>query len=99
VSPSDDADDVTTVDPADRDRLEERLAAFAGEAAVDVRPDGTVVASFGGRAEFAVGPDGAVAAGMALHAFEGTAERLRFDHDAGEIHVEGPEVDYTFRRP
>jgi hypothetical protein len=36
---------------------------------------------------------------MPLHEFAGDADRLVFDHDAGELHVEREDGRYTFRRP
>jgi hypothetical protein len=89
------------VDRTDRAALAEALEHFAD--AVTERDDGTLVAEFGASAHFAVEPDGSVDAGMALHDFEGPADRLAFDHDGGSIDVEfdadSQSVVYTFRRP
>jgi hypothetical protein len=40
-----------------------------------------------------------VDAGMPLHDFDGTADALHFDHDAGTIRIERGDVTYEFRRP
>ncbi|WP_276272263.1 hypothetical protein [Haloarcula litorea] len=92
------ADGGTDVEPTDRAALREHLERFAGT--VTERADGTLRAEFGGRAHFAVDPDGRVDAGMPLHTVDAVADRLTFDHEGGEVHVEGSSgLSYTFRRP
>ncbi|WP_254271500.1 hypothetical protein [Haloarcula marina] len=93
-------EDTTTVDPADRQALREHLGRFAGSTAVSEADDGTLTVEFSRSTFVAVGPNGAVSTGMPLHGFDGTAQRLVFDHRAGELHVEADGgVSYTFRRP
>ncbi|WP_336337951.1 hypothetical protein [Haloarcula brevis] len=88
------------VDPTDRTALRDHLERFAGADAVTEAADGTLRADFGGRAHVAVTPDGAIDTGMPLHSFDGTPERLVFDHDSGELRVElDGESVYVFRRP
>jgi len=91
----------TAVDPADREALRDHLEQFAGADRVRETEDGTLAAEFGGSTQFSVDPDGRVEGGMPLHGFDGPADRLQFDHDAGEIHVSAGDgaVSYTFRRP
>ncbi|PSQ05671.1 hypothetical protein BRC92_02190, partial [Halobacteriales archaeon QS_4_69_31] len=60
---------------------------------------GAVVADFRGVTHVTVHPDGRIETGMPLHEFAGDADRLVFDHDAGELHVEREDGRYTFRRP
>ncbi|MFC6976140.1 hypothetical protein ACFQL1_17940 [Halomicroarcula sp. GCM10025709] len=93
------SDGGTAVDPRDRDALSEHLRRFAGDGEVDEAGDGTLRVRFGRSTFVAVAPDGTVTTGMPLHGFDGTAERLVFDHDAGELHVAADGVSYTFRRP
>jgi len=95
------ADGGTTVDPADRELLRRQLEQFAGSENVTERSDGTLRAAFSRATFVAVGPDGHVSTGMPLHAFDAPADRLRFDHDDGELHVtgDGEKLSYTFRRP
>ena len=94
-------DDSATVDPTERETLRSHLEQFADEKRVTEAADGSLVAEFNQSARFSVNPTGHVTGGMALHTFEGPADRIRFDHDSGEIHVtaEKGAVDYTFRRP
>jgi len=91
-----------TVDPADVDAVRSNLEQFAGDA-VEEREDGALRVSFGSRTYITVAPGGHVDTGMPLHSFAGPADRLVFDHAAGELHVErdteGGPVSYTFRRP
>jgi len=96
-----DTDGGTAVDPADREGLRKHLEQFAGPDRVTEAADGTLAAEFSGSAYFAVDPDGRVEGGMPLHGFDGPADELRFDHEAGEIHVSADEgaISYTFRRP
>jgi len=94
-----DADEQSTVDPTDTDAVKRNLERFAGEAAVSEDEDGAVVANFRGVTHVTVHPDGQIETGMPLHEFAGAADRLRFDHDAGELHVEREGTSYTFRRP
>lgn len=91
--------DATAVDPTDTDAVRTHLVRFAGESAVSERADGAVVADFRGVTHVTVHPDGRVETGMPLHEFAGRADRLLFDHDAGELHVEREDGRYTFRRP
>jgi len=95
------ADGGTTVDPTDRETLRAHLEQFAGEDRVTESADGTLTADFSASTYVAVGPEGRVEGGMPLHGFDGPADRLRFDHESGEIHVSAEEgaVCYTFRRP
>lgn len=92
------SDDSTAVDPTDTDAVREHLKRFAGADAVSER-DGAVVADFRGVTHVTVHADGRVETGMPLHEFAGEADRLVFDHDAGELHVERDGTEYTFRRP
>ncbi|MDS0276242.1 hypothetical protein NDI85_00280 [Halomicroarcula sp. S1AR25-4] len=97
------ADGGTTVDPTDSEAVRSHLERFAGPNRVTERDDGTLTAEFGASTYVSVSPEGRVATGMPLHAFDAPADRLVFDHDAGELHVEGRsdggQVTYTFRRP
>ncbi|MBX0323614.1 hypothetical protein EGH21_11305 [Halomicroarcula sp. F13] len=97
------ADGGTTVDPTDREAVRRHLERFAGPENVTERDDGSLSAEFSRSTYVSVGADGHVATGMPLHAFDAPADRLVFDHDAGELHVEGGSgeetVAYTFRRP
>jgi len=95
------ADGGTAVEPTDRNALRTHLEQFAGEGRVTERSDGTLVAQFSQSTRFAVDTDGRVESGMPLHGFDGPADRLRFDHERGEIHVSADDgaVGYTFRRP
>lgn len=88
-----------TVDPVDRGALRHALERFAGGRAVTESDDGSLIADFRGTTHVTVRPDGRVETGMPLHEFSGAPDRLVFDHDAGELHVEGDGVSYTFRRP
>jgi hypothetical protein len=89
----------TVVDPADTGELRHNLERFAGTDAVSADGDGAVVADFRGVTHVTVHPDGRVETGMPLHEFAGVADRLVFDHDAGELRVEREDTSYTFRRP
>jgi len=91
--------DKTTVDPTDTEAVRDHLERFAGADAVTERSDGAVVADFRGVTHVTIHPDGRVETGMPLHEFAGRADRLVFDHDAGELHVERDDGRYTFRRP
>jgi len=95
------ADGGTTVDPVDRDLLRRQLEEFAGVENVTEQADGTLRAAFSRSTYVAVAPDGHVTTGMPLHSFDAAADRLRFDHDGGELHVTAAEksISYTFRRP
>jgi len=95
---TDTAPDGTPVDPVDTDAVRRQLERFAGSDAV-TETDGRLTAEFGRSTYVTVGSDGQVDTGMPLHSFEGTAERLVFDHDAGELHVVADGVSYTFRSP
>ncbi len=90
-----------TVDPRDRPTLRRHLERFGRD--VVEREDGTLAARFGGTTRFAVDPEGHVEAGMPLHEFDGIAEGLVFDHEAGTVTVvagEGADaLEYTFRAP
>jgi len=88
----------TAVDPTDTAAVREHLERFAGADRVSER-DGAVVADFRGVTHVTVHPDGRIETGMPLHEFAGDADRLVFDHDAGELHVEREDGRYTFRRP
>ncbi|WP_324757529.1 hypothetical protein [Haloarcula montana] len=92
------ADGGTAVDPTDSATVRDHLSRFAG---VDVErdDDGTLRATFGRSTFVAVAPDGTVTTGMPLHGFDGPAERLIFDHEAGALRIEADGVSYTFRRP
>jgi len=102
---SDSDDGPAAVDPTDAEEVRTHLERFAGADAVSERDDGTLVAEFRGVTHVTVRPDGRVETGMALHEFAGPADRLVFDHDAGELHVERADgsgesgISYTFRRP
>jgi hypothetical protein len=89
----------SAVDPTDTEAVRDHLERFAGDEAVTERADGAVVADFRGVTHVTVHPDGRIETGMPLHEFAGRAERLIFDHDAGELHVERDDGRYTFRRP
>jgi len=89
----------SAVDPTDTEAVRDHLERFAGAEAVTERADGAVVADFRGVTHVTVHPDGRIETGMPLHEFAGRAERLIFDHDAGELHVERDDGRYTFRRP
>ncbi len=95
------ADGGTTVDPTDREVLRQHLERFAGRDSVTESPDGTLTAEFSRSTFFSVDAEGRVDSGMPLHGFDGTADELRFDHDAAEVHVRADDaaVRYTFRRP
>lgn len=74
------------------------LRRFAGSREVTVE-DGRARVDFGS-AHVEVDRDGRVDTGMPLHEFESAAAvELVFDHEAGELHVRGEDVEYTFRRP
>ena len=88
----------TAVDPTDTAAVREHLERFAGADRVSER-DGAVVADFRGVTHVTVHPDRRIETGMPLHEFAGDADRLVFDHDAGELRVERDGTDYTFRRP
>ena len=88
----------TAVDPTDTDAVRRNLERFAGADRVSER-DGAIVADFRGVTHVTIHPDGRIETGMPLHEFAGEADRLVFDHDAGELRVERGETDYTFRRP
>ena len=88
----------TVVDPTDTDAVRRNLERFAGADRVAER-DGALVADFRGVTHVTIHPDGRIETGMPLHEFAGTADRLVFDHDAGELHVEREGTSYTFRRP
>jgi hypothetical protein len=90
----------SSVEPSDRTAVRDHLERFAGADAVTEANDGTLRADFGNRAHVTVAPDGTVDTGMPLHSFDGTPERLVFDHDSGELRAEldGGNV-YVFRRP
>jgi len=91
----------TAVDPADRAALRDHLEQFAGAHRVTESVNGTLAVEFSQSTYFLVDPDGCVQGGMPLHGFDGPADRLQFDHEAGEIHVSADDsaVSYTFRRP
>ncbi|KOX94322.1 hypothetical protein [Haloarcula rubripromontorii] len=90
----------SSVDPTDRAAVRDHLERFAGADAVTEADDGTLRAEFSGRTHVAVAPDGAVDTGMPLHSFDGTPERLVFDHDSGELRAELDDGGvYVFRRP
>lgn len=97
------ADGGTAIDPSDRETLRRHLERFAGTEKVTEADDGTLSAEFSQSTYVTVGPDGRIGSGMPLHAFDAPADTLRFDHDAGELHVEFGDgeatVSYTFRRP
>jgi hypothetical protein len=88
----------TAVDATDTEAVRRNLERFAGADRVSERDD-AVVADFRGVTHVTVHPDGRIETGMPLHEFAGTADRLVFDHDAGELHVEREGTSYTFRRP
>ena len=92
------SDSGTGVDPTDTDAVRQNLERFAGADRVTER-DGALVADFRGVTHVTVRPDGRIETGMPLHEFAGVADRLVFDHDAGELRVEREGTDYTFRRP
>lgn len=93
-------DSGSTVDPADSEAVRDHLERFAGAATVTEADNGTLTAEFSVSTFVSVTPEGHVTTGMPLHGFEGHAESLRFDHDAGELHVTaGGAISYTFRRP
>ena len=91
----------TAIDPTDRAALRQHLDRFAGAAGVTERDDGTLLVEFSGSTYVSVDPAGRVTSGMPLHAFDGPADRLRFDHERGEVHVTAADsgMAYTFRRP
>jgi len=94
-----DPDGQSRVDPTDTDAVRQNLERFAGTDAVSEGDDGAVVADFRGVTHVTVHPDGRIETGMPLHEFADVADRLVFDHDAGELHVEREGTSYTFRRP
>ena len=86
------------VSPEEWDRVVSELRRFADGREVTVEDDRARV-DFGS-AHVEIGRDGHVDTGMALHDFESAAAvDLVFDHEAGELHVRGEGVEYTFRRP
>jgi len=88
------------VDPTDREAVRRALERFAGGDVIAESDDGSLVADFRGTTHVTVRPDGRIETGMPLHEFAGRPDRLAFDHDAGELHVERDDgVSYTFRRP
>jgi len=90
----------TTVDPSDRETLRTHLERFAGTDNVTESADGSLTARFSTSTYVSVDPTGHVTSGMPLHAFDGPAERLHFDHGDDELHVTGQgATSYTFRRP
>ena len=93
-------DENEAVDPTDREALRRHLEQFIGSDSVTADADGTLTARFSSSTYVSVDPDGHVQSGMPLHAFDGPAERLHFDHGDGEFHVVTDEgSSYTFRRP
>ncbi|MBX0285014.1 hypothetical protein [Haloarcula salinisoli] len=94
-------DDSATVDPTDRETLRGHLERFATPDSVTADADGTLTARFSSSTYVSIDPEGHVRTGMPLHAFDGPAERLHFDHGDGELHVATAEeaISYTFRRP
>ena len=94
-------DDSATVDPTDRERLRRHLERFATPDNVTEDSEGTLTARFSSSTYVSITPDGHVRTGMPLHAFDGPAEELEFDHGDGELRVVTGEetVSYTFRRP
>ena len=88
----------TAVDPTDTEAVRRNLERFAGPDRVSERDD-AVVADFRGVTHVTIHPDGRIETGMPLHEFTGTVDRLVFDHDAEELHVEHEGTSYTFRRP
>ncbi|MBV0901058.1 hypothetical protein [Haloarcula salina] len=88
------------VDPTDSTAVRDHLERFAGSDAVTETEDGTLRADFGSRTHVAVAADGTINTGMPLHSFDGTPDRLVFDHDGGELRVELDDgTVYVFRRP
>ena len=87
---------------SDRGSIRGQLERFAGDAFQE-GSDGSLTCAFPGVTHFTVLPDGCVDSGMALHSFEGPADRLIFDHERGEVTVEldtdEGTLSYTFRRP
>ncbi|WP_458187731.1 hypothetical protein [Haladaptatus sp. NG-WS-4] len=77
------------------DEVESHLRRFAG----DVDASDSKLVTRMGVARFAVTRDGRVTAGMPLHDFDGRADSLVFDHDAGAIRIERAGSTYVFRRP
>ena len=83
---------------SDWDRVADGLRTFAAGAPVTETDEGLRVAFRSAHVE--VTRDGRVEAGMPLHDLAaGDATAVAFDHDAGELHVRGAGVEYTFRRP
>lgn len=78
------------------DRVVEALTAFAPDAE---RTEGRIRAAFG-NAHIELTRDGTVSAGMPYHEFSTDQEvTLLFDEEAGEFHVTGEGIGYTFVRP
>ena len=96
-----DADGDAIVDPTDREALRHHLERFAAPDSVTEGAEGTLTARFSSSTYVSIAPDGHVRTGMPLHAFDGPAERLHFDHGDGELRVATGEerISYTFRRP
>jgi len=89
-----------TVTLEEWDSVLRELRRFAGDREVVVE-DGRARLDFGS-AHVELARDGRVDAGMPRHGFESTgAVELRFEHDAGKLHVRSRdgETAYTFRRP
>ncbi|WP_435159339.1 hypothetical protein [Haladaptatus sp. DFWS20] len=85
----------TRVPISDWDAIADNLHRFAPN--VDTH-DAKLIARMG-VARFTISRDGHVTAGMPLHDFDGRADALVFDHNAGAIRIERAGVTYVFRRP
>ncbi len=75
--------------------IETNLRRFAP----DVDEHGSKLVARMGVARFTVTRDGHVTAGMPFHEFDGRADWVVFDHDAGAIRIERAGVTYVFRKP
>lgn len=85
----------TRVPVSDWDAIADNIHRFAPNVNVH---DTKIIARMG-VARFSISRDGHVTAGMPLHDFDGRADSLVFDHDAGAIRIERAGVTYVFRRP
>jgi hypothetical protein len=89
--------DAERVPLAEFERVVAALERFAGADAVTV--DGDCARASMGSAGLELCRDGRVTGAMPLHEFDGAAEAVVFAHAAGELRVEGEDLEYTFRRP
>jgi hypothetical protein len=89
--------DTERVPLAEFERVVAALERFAGADSVTV--DGDCARAQMGSAGLALCRDGRVTGAMPLHEFDGEGAVAVFDYAAGELRVQGEDLEYTFRRP